>query len=140
MAQYIETKLRYEKMADNGTMKKVTEKFLLDALSFTEAEARIIEERAPFISGEFEVAAVKKTNIDEVLADEVSDHWYQCRVNFVVIDEKSGQEKQRPCHIIIQADTFHTAVERLNAIMKDCTQDFTVASISETDYLEVYRQ
>ena len=65
-ANWFETKIRYEKMMDDGKQKMVTEQYVVDALSFTEAEARIIEELTPFVSGEFSVSAVKKTKISEI--------------------------------------------------------------------------
>lgn len=70
MANYIETRIRYDKMRDNGTVKRTTEPYLVDALSFTEAEARIVEEMQPFISGDFSVSAVKKTKIAELYRDD----------------------------------------------------------------------
>jgi len=66
MAQLFETKIRYDKIQENGAVKKVTEAYLVDALSFTEAEARIIEEMTPYISGDFSVAAIKRTKIAEI--------------------------------------------------------------------------
>ncbi len=80
MAQWFECKIRYDKMQENGSVKKVNEPYLVDALSFTEAEARIIEEMTPFISGEFSVAAVKRTKISEIFRDDTADKWYLVKV------------------------------------------------------------
>ena len=88
----IECKISYEKTMENGTQKKVTEPYLVDALSFTEAEARIIEEMKPFISGEFKVEAVKRARICELFTGE-GDRYYKARVAFVTLDEKTGAEK-----------------------------------------------
>lgn len=66
MHTWFECKIRYEKTMDNGMNKKVTEPYLVDALSFTEAEARIIEEMTPFISGEFTVSDIKRANYSEL--------------------------------------------------------------------------
>ncbi len=74
MANWFECKVRYDKMMENGLVKKVNEPYLVDALSFTEAESRIIEEQRPFISGEFSVSAVKRTKISEIFWD-VRDRW-----------------------------------------------------------------
>ena len=65
MNNWFECKVRYDKMMENGLQKKVNEPYMVDALSFTEAEARIIEELTPFISGDFSVSAVKRTKISE---------------------------------------------------------------------------
>ena len=74
--------------------KKVSEPYLVDAWSFTEAEARIIKEMTPFISGDFSVANIKRANISELFMDETGDKWYKCKVNFITLDEKSGAEKR----------------------------------------------
>ena len=90
MANWFECRVKYDKMLENGMQKKVTEPYLVDALSFTEAEARIIEEVSPFISGEFSVSAVKRANFSELFFDETGDRWYKCKLNFITLDEKSG--------------------------------------------------
>ena len=79
MANWFETKVRYDKMMENGMQKKVTEPYLVDALTFTEAEARITEEVTPFISGEFSISAVKRTKIAEIFWDDTADKWYLVR-------------------------------------------------------------
>ena len=95
MANWFECKIRYDKMQENGAVKKVTEPYLVDALSFTEAEARIIEEMKPFISGEFSVSAVKRSKIAEIFRDDSADRWYLVKVAFITIDEKTAVEKIR---------------------------------------------
>ena len=83
MANWFECKVRYDKLQENGAVKKVTEPYLVDALSFTEAEARITEEQTPFISGEFSVSAVKRTKIAEIFFNEGGDRWYLAKVGFI---------------------------------------------------------
>ncbi len=95
MASWFECKIRYDKAQENGAIKKVTEPYLVDALSFTEAEARIIEEQTPFISGEVNVTAVKRTKIAEIFWDDSADKWYLVKVAFITIDEKTAVEKSR---------------------------------------------
>ena len=95
MALWFECKVRYDKMTENGSVKKVNEPYLVDALTFTEAEARIIEEISPFISGEFSISAVKKTKISEIFFDDSADRYYMVKVNFITLDEKSGVEKSQ---------------------------------------------
>ena len=73
MNNWYECKVKFEKTLENGIQKKVTETYLVDAMSFTEAENRIIEEMTPYISGEFEVTAVKKNRISELFADPEGD-------------------------------------------------------------------
>ena len=93
MATWFECKVKYEKLTENGQQKAVTEPYLVDALSFTEAEARIIEEMTPFVTGgELKVTAVKRTNIAEIFWDEEGDMWYKVKVNFV----STGFFRERP--------------------------------------------
>lgn len=139
MALYIETKIRYDKMQENGIVKKVTEKFLVNALSFTEAEARIIEEQTPFISGDFSVSAVKKTNIAEIFSDQSNgDRWYNCKLNFITVDEKTATEKKKASHILVLAYNFDDALDNLKNGMKGTVSDYEIAGITETDILDVY--
>ena len=93
---WFECSIRYEKTMESGMNKIVTEKYLIDALSFTEAEARIIEEITPFISGEFTVVDIKRANYSELFPcdEEAADRWFKCKLIFITLDEKSGAEKK----------------------------------------------
>ena len=139
MANYIETKLRYDKMTENGAVKKVTEHYLVDALSFTEAEARIIEEMTPYISGEMSVSAVKKTKIAEVFFNDTAEKSYLVKVSFITIDERTGVEKSADSLILVQADDFKDAYDKFMEGMKGTMADFEIHSISETPILEVFK-
>lgn len=136
---YIETKIKYEKVQENGLVKKVTEHFLVDALSFTEAEARIIEEMTPFISGEFTVSAVKKSRIGEIFFDNAGDRYYQVKAAFISFDEKTGAEKRSNSVFLVQAVNFTDALDNFNAGMRGTLGDFVIVSIAETKILDVYR-
>lgn len=138
MANWFECKVRYDKVQENGSVKKVNEPYLVDALSFTEAESRIIEEQTPFISGDFSVAAVKRTRITEIFYDEAGDRWYLAKVAFITIDEKSGVEKRTMTQILVQAADFKTALENLIKGMADTMADYEIVSISETPLMDVY--
>lgn len=139
MSLWFECKVRYDKTMENGAVKKVNEPYLVDALSFTEAEARIIEERTPYISGEFTVSAVKKTRIAEIFADpSADDRFYMVKVNFITLDEKSGMEKKSASHILVQANDFASALKRFNDGMNGSAADYEIASIVETPLLDVY--
>ena len=87
MANWFECKIRYSKILETGLQKTVTENYLVDALSFTEAEARITEEMSPYISGEFTVSAVKREKISDVFYDATGDKWYKVKTNFITIDK-----------------------------------------------------
>ncbi len=138
MALWIETKVRFDKTMENGTVKKVTEPYLVDALSFTEAEARIIEEVTPFISGDFDVNAVKKSNIAEIFRDDSGDKWYKVKVAFITIDEKTAAEKRKASYILVQASDFKSAYDNFIDGMKGTMADFEIVAITETAIMDVY--
>lgn len=138
MANWFECKIRYDKMQENGSVKKVNEPYLVDALSFTEAEARIIEEITPFISGEFSVAAVKRTKISEIFRDDTADRWYLVKVAFITIDEKTAAEKKSVAQILVAASDFKGAYDNFMEGMKGTMADFEIQSITETLLMDVY--
>jgi len=135
---WFECKIRYEKTMENGMIKKVTEPYLVDALSFTEAEARIIKEITPFISGEFTVANITRANISEIFEDETGDKWYKAKVLFVTIDERSAAEKKTASYMLIQAIDFKTALANLEEGMKGTMADYTIAQINETAIMDIF--
>ncbi len=92
MSNWFECKVRYDKLQENGSVKKVTEPYLVDALSITEAVARITDEMAPFISGDYSVSSAKSTKIAEIFWDDSADKWYLVKVAFITIDEKTSAE------------------------------------------------
>ena len=118
--------------------KKVTEPYLVDALSFTEAEARIIEEIRPFISGEFTVAAVGRKRISELFFNEDGDRFYEIKVHFITLDERSGMEKKTTAKMIAQACTLKEAIAVLEEGMKGTMADYTIASVTETMLMDVF--
>jgi hypothetical protein len=138
MALWFECKVRYDRMQENGAVKKVNEPYLVDALSFTEAESRIIEEMTPFISGEFSISAVKKTKISEIFTDESGDRYYMVKVNFITLDEKSGVEKRSASFILVQASDFEGALKTFKTGMQGTLADYEIASIVETPLMDVY--
>ena len=102
---WFECTIRYEKTMENGLEKKVNEKYLFDSLSFTESEGRCIQEMTPFISGEFTVSDIKRANYSEVFFSEeyAADRWFNCKLLFITLDEKSGDEKKTATHVLVQA-------------------------------------
>ena len=139
MSTWFECKVKYDKMTEDGSQKTVTEPYLVDALSFTEAEARITEEITPFISGEFKVTAVKRTNTAEIFWKEGGDKWYKVKVNFCTIDEKTGKEKKTPNYMMVQAIDFKDAYDVFMEGMKGTMADFEISQIVETMIMDVYQ-
>jgi hypothetical protein len=139
MHNWFECKIKYEKTAEEGKIAKVSEGYLVDALSFTEAEARITEEMKPFISGEFEVANIKRSRINEMFFDENGDKWYRSKVNFVTLDEEKGIEKRTGVTMMVQASDMKKALDGIIEGMKDSLADYEIASITETAIMDVYK-
>ena len=136
MHTWFECKIRYERVMENGMNKKVTEPYLVDALSFTEAEARIIEEMTPFISGEFTISDIKRANYSELFPsdEESADRWFKCKLIFITLDDKSGAETQ----VLVQAADLRDAVKKLDEGMKGTMADYQIASVAETAIMGVY--
>lgn len=138
MALWFECKVRYERMTENGSVKKVNEPYLVDALTFTDAESRIIEKITPYISGDFSISAVKKTRVSEIFFDDSGDKFYMVKVNFITIDEKSQREKKSASFILVQASDFANALKKFEEGMKGTLADYEIASISETPIMDVF--
>lgn len=124
-------------MQENGAVKKVTEPYLVDALSFSEAESRFIEEITPFISGDFSVTVAKKTKIAEIF-NLGAESYYLAKVAFIILDEKTGVEKRSISQILVGASNFKEAYDSFLDGMKDTMADFELISLAETPILDVY--
>ena len=139
MQKWFECTIKYEKELEEGKVAKTTERYLVDALTFTEAEARIIKEMKPFISGEFEVANINPQKYSELFWNEKADKWFKTKVNFIVLDEEKGVEKKVANYMLVQANDLKEARELLVDGMKGSQADWEIASISETKILDVYK-
>ncbi|MBO5539741.1 MAG: DUF4494 domain-containing protein [Muribaculaceae bacterium] len=138
MMQWFECKVKYDKTLETGAVKTVTEPYLVDALSFTEAEARITEEMQPYISGEFTVSAVRRVNLSDIFYNQSGDRWYKVKTNFITIDEKTAVEKKTASFQLVQASEFKEALDVFMEGMKDTMADFEIASITETMLMDVF--
>ena len=140
-SEWFECKVRYDKTLENGLIKKTTETYLVDALSFTEAEKRFIEEITPFMSGEFLVTDIKRARISELFdSDDLNDdRWFKARVAFITLDEKSGVEKRTVQTVLVQANELHRALTRLDEGMKGTLGEWVIVSIAETAIIDVFK-
>ena len=140
MNEWFECKIKYEKTMDNGQVKKVTEPYLVDAINFTEAEKRIIEEMTPFMTGEFQVADIKRARYAELFetTGDEADRWFKCKLTFVTLDEKSGAEKKTSQNVLVQAGDLRGAIKRLDEGMKGSMMDYVISSVAETPIMDVY--
>jgi hypothetical protein len=139
MHNWFECKVKLEKTAEEGKIVKVNESYLVDALTFTEAEERIIVEMKPFISGEFDVANIKRVKINEMFFHDDGDKWYRFKVNFITLDEEKGVEKKVPVAMMVQASEIGQALTRLHEGMKGSMADYEVVTITETLIMDVFK-
>ena len=141
-AQWFICKVRYGKMHEDGTQKKVTESYVIDAVSFAEAEERITEEMSAYISGEFSVKAVQLAPFSEIFFDERNanaDKYYKAKLNFITLDEKSGNEKRQSVNYLVQAPDFNIAVKNIDEVMGGTLIDHEISSVAETAILDVFQ-
>ncbi len=139
MHNWFECKVKLEKTAEEGKIIKVNESYLVDALSFTEAEDRMITEMKPFISGEFSVANIKRVKINEMFFYDDGDKWYRFKVNYITLDEEKGVEKKVPVPMMVQASEIGQALSRLHEGMKGSMADYEVVTITETLIMDVFK-
>ncbi|MDO5488918.1 MAG: DUF4494 domain-containing protein [Bacteroidaceae bacterium] len=139
--EWFECKVRYDKTMENGLSKQVTETYLVDALSFTEAERRFIEEIEPFMGGEFTVTDIRRTKIAELFEsnDGLADRWFKCKVAFITLDEKTGAEKRANQMMMVQAIDLRDAVKALDKAMEGTLGDYVIVSVAESPVMDVYR-
>ena len=125
---------------EDGLQKKVTESYVVDALSFTEAEKRIMEEMSSYISGEFTIKDIKIAPYKEIFFsdDELADRWYKAKLQFITIDEKTEKEKRSNVNYLVQAGTLKGAVGNIEIVMGTTMIDYVIAAVNETTLMDVF--
>ena len=138
-SEWFECKVQYDKVTEDGTNKKVTELYVVEAISFTEAESRIVKEMSQYISGEYEVKDIKKAKYKEIwLSDDVSaDRYYKAKLQFITLDEKSGKEKRSNFVSLVEASTLNNAIKGLDEVMGKTAIDYTSVEAKETKIIDV---
>lgn len=139
-AEWFETKVRYERQMEDGLQKKVTESYVVDAVSFTEAEKTITDELSSYITGDFIITDIKKAAYKEVFFSDNpnDDHWYKVKLQFIIIDEKSGKEKYSAQNFLVQSNTLQNAVKGVESVMNTGMQDWKLSSVTETTLMDVF--
>ena len=137
---WFECKIKYQKQQEDGTQKKVTEQYAVNALSFTEAEKRIMEEMSSYISGAFEVSDIKKVSYKEVVFDDTdsSDKWYKVKVQYITLDERTAKEKLSNVYYLVNASTSKVALNNTIEYLGQGMADYKIASVVETKILDVF--
>ena len=138
MNEWFECSVRYEKTLENGMQKYVSEPYLIEAISFTEAEQRFIEEIQPFISGEFAITGINRAHYAEVFFDYNGERWFKVRLHFITLDEKNGMEKRTLAKMLVQASNVEEALENFKKGMKGTMADYVIIAVSETQLMDVF--
>ena len=139
-SDWFETKVRLEKVQEDGTQKKVTELYVVEALSFTEAEAKIIAVAKDYTSGDFSVKNITPTSYHGIFFSENSKDgkWYKAKLQFITIDEKTEKEKHQTVYYLVQGSSTESAQKNINEVMGHTMIDYVIVSIVETNILDVF--
>lgn len=138
-SNWFEGKIRYEKTNEDGLTKKVTEQYVVNAYTFTEAESNLTDDMKPYIIGEFEITDLKKAAYTEIFfsEEEKADKWYKAKVNFIMLDEY-GKEKRSAVHYLVQAGSLQGAIKNIDEVMKGTMTDYESCSVQETKIMDVF--
>lgn len=139
-SEWYEVAFRYEKTLEDGSEKTVTEQYVVEALSFTEAEQRILKELGQYVRGEYYVKAIKKAVYKEVFFenDKKEENWFKTKLQFITIDEKTGKEKRFNVIYLVQSNSLIAVCKTIDKIMVDSVHDYESVSVQTTKIVEVY--
>lgn len=137
---WFETKIRYDKTQEDGRQKPVTEQYVVDALSFSEAEASILEEMKVYIGGDYKITDIRPAAYHEVFFSDMDrdDKWYKAKLQFLTIDEKTEKEKRTTVTYLVQAASLNGAVKNIEDVMGSTAIDYDLVSINETQIMDVF--
>ena len=140
VSKFYEVKIQYQKTLEDGRQKKVTEQYVVEALSFTEAESRIIEEMTPYISGEFNIVSEKIAAYSEIILSDKSDDdkWFISKVGFITLDEKTAKENKQTFRYLVQARTSELAMDYTKEMFSHGMSDYSIDSVQDTPTLDVF--
>ena len=140
VSKFYEVKIQYQEMQEDGKEKKVTEQYVVEALSFTEAETRIIEEMTPYISGEFDVVSEKIAPYNEIfLSDRTDDDkWFISKVGFITLDERTDKEKKQTFRYLVQAATSELALDYTKEMFSHGMSEYCIDAVQDTPTLDVF--
>ena len=140
VSKFFEVKIQYQKLQEDGKEKKVTEQYVVEALSFTEAEARIAEEMLPYTDGDLDVVSEKIAPFNEIFISDRTDDdkWFISKVCFITLDEKTSKEKKQTFRYLVQAATSENALDYTKTMLNQCLSDYSIDSVQDTPTLNVF--
>lgn len=139
-SKFFEVKIQYQKMQEDGKEKKVTEQYVVEAISFTEAETRITEEMTNYTDGEFDIVSEKIAPYNEIFISDNStdDKWFVSKVGFITLDEKTAKEKKQTFRYLVQAATSELAMYYTKEMFSHGMSDYSIDSVQDTPTLDVF--
>lgn len=139
MQTWFESKVKYMKTSESGSETMVTENFLLDAVSYTDAETRIIRQMQQIVKGgEFSVVDIKKSRIAEVFPYENGEWWFKATINLVTVDEEAGKEKKLRTYYLIMADDIKEALARLDESLGYLVIPYVTTAMAVSTIVDVF--
>ena len=140
VSKFFEVKIQYQKTLEDGKEKKVTEQYVVEALSFTEAESRIAEGMTHYIDGDFDVVSEKIAPYNEILLSDNSndDKWFLSKAAFITLDERTAKEKKQTFRYLVQAATSELALDYTNEMFSRGMSDYSIDSVQDTPTLDVF--
>lgn len=138
MHNWFSCKVSYDKTLDSGLVKKTTEEYLIDALSYAEAEVSFIEKIKPFVPKEYTISDIRRARYAEVFNNDAGDRWYKCKVSFIVYDETNNNEKRSNVLMLAQASSVKGAISVFEDGMKGTQSDYELLSVTETKIWDIY--
>lgn len=137
-ATWFECKVKYRKTDDTGAQKITTEPYLVDAVSYTDAESRINQEMAAYISEEFKITNIKVANYAEIHPFENADRWFRSKVSLMAYDEESGKERRSNLYLLVQGNDVKEAFDNTNIVMTGTMGEYSIPAISESPIMDVF--
>ena len=135
---WFECKVKYQKLSEQGLVKNVNEPYLVQAVSFSDAESRINKEMEPYISGDFSVTNIKIANYSELFPGEKGDRWFKCKVSYITIDEERGLERKSNTNMLVRASSVKEAYDNLENEMRNTVSDYVISAVQESMIMDVF--
>ena len=140
-SSWFECSVSYEKVQEDGTERRITEKYVVEAFSFTEAEKQIIDELKNYVSGELTVKGIVPAQYNEIFFSDADsdDYWFKVKVKFITLDERSHKEKCTNVVYLVQGSDISSAKAYIENILSGSMLDLDLCGISKTKILDVFR-
>lgn len=140
--KWFETIVRYDKVMESGETKKVSDTYVVDAITFGEAEESIAEEMKPYMSGDFDIKNINPAPYSEIFFsdNDTDDKYYKVKLAFITIDEKTQKEKKSKVTYLVQAGSLEQARKNTEEVMKGTMIDYEFVSVTETKILDVFEK